>query len=182
VELLEMGSEERVQGKSRKESREVKGHARRRRRTEMREAEDVDEGAVKGTGRSGEDNGGMGGRREKKEDEKEINSLKAEELTLHAAARRTAHREADKRTNFLLRASLSVLDRNDVATGARRTTSAPRRRHHANVRKPEHLNARGTNILGYGIEENGGGDGWRGKGKWGCWRWEARREFYRERV
>jgi len=108
VELLEMGSEERVQGKSRKESREVKGHARRR-RTEMREAEDVDEGGVKGTGRSGEDNGGMGGRREKKEDEKERNSLKAEELTLHAAARRTAHREADKRTNFLLRASLSDL-------------------------------------------------------------------------
>ena len=48
----------------------------------MREAEDVDEGEVKGTGRSGEDNGGMGGRREKKDDEKERNSLKAEELTL----------------------------------------------------------------------------------------------------
>ena len=54
VGLLEMGSEEKVLGKSRKKSRDVKGHARRRRRTEMMEAEDVGEGKVKGTGRSAE--------------------------------------------------------------------------------------------------------------------------------
>ena len=58
-------------------------------------------------------------------------------------------------TNFLLCASFSVLDRcssNHQLTVVLRYT---------NVRKPEHLNARGTNIGRYGvIEEKEGGDGW----------------------
>jgi len=74
VGLLEMGSEEKVLGKSRKKSRDVKGHARRRRRTEMREAEDVGEGGVKGTGRSPERTMGewAGGEERKRRKRREI--------------------------------------------------------------------------------------------------------------
>ena len=82
-----------------------------------------------------------------------------------------------KGTNFLLCASFSVLDR--CSSNHHRIGVVVLGR--TNVCKPEHLNARGTSVVGHALRRMREATDV-GEDKWSCWPLEARRGFYRERA